>query len=154
FAGSDQAPSTLQRSQIEKGPIDDNKQDVTSADDGKVNVIPVAIGAIAIIVHLPNACADYTTGGGAHIVRDRPTMTNSALERLWDGDPSFQKWGDVFPWLHNVTNCDVQIHRVVRQESSGTSFALKQFLGEINPAAGWNAVTQGNLDWPNSNTDA
>src|SRR6201999_4485226 len=61
FAGADQAPNQTQRDQIEHGPIDGNGVDVTAADDGKLSVIPIAIGAIAIIVHLPNGC-DYTTG--------------------------------------------------------------------------------------------
>jgi hypothetical protein len=112
----------------------------------------VAIGAIAIIVHLPNGC-DYNQNTPT-LIRDRPVMTNANLERLWDGDPSFQTWGKVFPWLSGKADCDKQIHRVVRQESSGTSFALKQFLNEINPAAGWNAASQANTVWPNSDTDA
>jgi ABC-type phosphate transport system substrate-binding protein len=57
FAASDEPLTATDRQQIEKGPIDANGVDVTTADDNPVHLIPVAIGAVAVIVLLPTGCA-------------------------------------------------------------------------------------------------
>jgi ABC-type phosphate transport system substrate-binding protein len=147
FAGSDEPPTPPQRQQIEKGPIDANGQDVTAADDGKLHVIPVAIGAITIMVHLPDGC-DYS---GATHFRERPTIDNETLEAIFAGDPDFDTWGEAISGLNAPCQSE-PIKRIVRQDPSGTTFALKQLLANINPTRGWASLD--NVDWPNPTTVA
>ena len=61
WAGADEPPTPTQRLQMEKGPIDANGADVTAADNNPLHVIPVAIGAIAMLVHLPDGCTSFGT---------------------------------------------------------------------------------------------
>ena len=62
FAGSDEPPTPAERQQMEKGATDANGADVTAADDGVLHVIPVAIGAVTIALHLPDGCT-YNAAG-------------------------------------------------------------------------------------------
>ncbi len=143
FGGTDQAPNPTERQQIQNGPLDANGQDATAADNDPVHVIPIAIGAIAIVVHLPDGCnyAGALTGG-----EDRPRMTDTALEGIFAG--TIGTWGAALPGLagSDAGCAGTAIKRVVRKDSSGTSFALKQFLADINPTRGWGAL--GNTAWP------
>jgi ABC-type phosphate transport system substrate-binding protein len=145
FAGTDEPPTAAQRQQIENGPIDANGQDVTDADDGRLHVIPIAIGAITIMVNLPAGC-DYT-GATNTPIGDRPAMTNETLEGVFAG--TVETWGDAIDGLNAACQDDL-IVRVVRQDSSGTTFALKQLLANINPNRGW--ANLANQDWPNPGT--
>ena len=114
--------------QMEAGPIDANGQDVTAADNAKLHVIPVAIGAITVIVHLPD---------GVHRVRHRraalqrsPEGQLAALEAAFYGAAS-PTWGDLMPNLAPRRGCaDQPIMRGVRRDSSGSTFAFKQLLAQ------------------------
>ena len=141
FAGTDEPPTATERQQMETGPIDANGQDVTAADDGKVHVIPVAIGANSVIVRLPDGC-DYS---GATLFRDRPTIDNVTLEGVLAG--TVTTWGAAITGL-SAPCAAAPITRAVRLDSSGTTFALKQLLANINPTRGWAAL--GNTQWPNN----
>ena len=144
FAGSDEPPTPAERQQMEKGPIDANGADVTAADDGTLHVIPVAIGAVTIALHLPDGC---TYGGVVNKPLDgnRPAIDNVTLEKVFAGEVT--TWGAAIP---GISCAAAPITRVVRLDSSGTTFALKQFLGAINPNRGWAGL--GNTDWPNPGT--
>jgi ABC-type phosphate transport system substrate-binding protein len=130
---------------MEAGPLDANGQDVTAADNAKLHVVPVAIGAITVIVHLPNAC----TGLGADLYNERPKVTLQKLEAAFYGTNS-PTWGDLMPGLTPAAGCaDAKIVRAVRRDSSGSTFAFKQLLARINPAdaSTWKALS--NQSWPN-----
>jgi ABC-type phosphate transport system substrate-binding protein len=152
FAGADQAPNATQRQQIEKGPTDANNQDVTTADDGHLLVIPIAIGAIAIPVHMPANCT--YTGGTVALYHDRPKIDNVTLEKIFAGEVT--TWGAAIPGLAalDAPCAAAPIVRIVRRDSSGTSFALKQLLANVNPARSpaWNSAAMGNQVWPNDGT--
>ncbi len=143
FAASDEPPTATERQQMEKGPIDANGADVTAADDSPLHVIPVAIGAVAIMVHLPNGC-DYSAATNKPL-DSRPAIDNATLEAVFAGAASADTWGEVIPGV-DATCAAKPVVRVVRQDSSGTSFALKQLLARINPARGWAALA--NQNWP------
>ncbi len=145
FAASDEPLTATDRQQIEKGPIDANGVDVTTADDNPVHLIPVAIGSAAVLVHLPNGC-DYTGATNKPLDGNRPAIDNATLEAAFAGAASADTWGELISGL-DATCAAKPVVRVVRQDSSGTTFAFKQLLARINPARGWAAL--GNTAWPN-----
>jgi periplasmic binding family protein len=143
FAGTDIPPDNTQRQQMERGLVDHTtRQDVTAADNNKVHVIPVAIGAIAIVVRLPDGC-DYS---GATLTRNRPTMSNATLEKVFAGETT--TWGAAIAGL-DATCAAKTIQRWVRPDDSGSTFALKQFLQNANPARTPTWGSYKNTDWPN-----
>ena len=144
-AGTDQPPTDAERAQIENGPIDAAGQDVTDADDGKVHVIPAAIGAMAIMVNLPDTCADL---GTAPVQAERPRLDNQELEDAFEGGAT---WGDVLPGLPAGPGCaDQPVRRVVRRDSASATFALKQYLANIpndgSTDTNWTGLA--NVAWP------
>jgi ABC-type phosphate transport system substrate-binding protein len=145
FAGSDEPPTPAERQQMEKGAVDANGADVTAADDGALHVIPVAIGAVTVVLHLPDGCT-YNAAGNKPLDGNRPAMTNATLEKVFAGE--ITTWGDAIP---GIGCANAAITRVVRLDSSGTTFALKQFLAAVNPTRGWAAL--GNTEWPNNPND-
>ena len=151
FAAADEPPTPTQRAQIEKGPIDANGADVTNADDGKLHVIPAAMGAVTIMVHMPAGCTDYGDASdppGLGLFRDRPKISAAKVEQMLAGDAAADTWGEVLPGLTAGTDCAGHIvERVVRKDDSGTTFALKQWLAHVNPARGWADLQ--NTAWPN-----
>ncbi|HEY6889664.1 MAG TPA: hypothetical protein VI300_17835 [Solirubrobacter sp.] len=145
WAGADEPPNARQRGEMEAGPIDANGQDVTAADNAKLHVVPVAIGAITVIVHLPDAC----TGFGADLYNDRPKVTLQNLEKVFWGANS-PTWGDLIPNLTPTAGCaDVKAQRAVRFDSSGSTFAFKQLMARINPARALQWKNFDNKVWPN-----
>lgn len=140
FAGTDEGPTPLERQQIEKGPIDANGADVTAADDGKLHVIPVAIGANTVAVNLPDSCTTYPQD-----FRERPTISNVTMEKIWAAE--ITRWGDAIPGLAAGACADAPIKRVVRKDDSGTTFSFKQYLAQVNSGRGWAALA--NQAWPN-----
>lgn len=145
FAASDEPLTATDRQQIEKGPIDANGVDVTAADDNPVHLIPVAIGAAAVLVHLPDGC-DYTAAANKPLDGNRPAIDNTTLEAAFAGAATADTWGELIPGV-DATCAAKPVVRVVRQDSSGTTFAFKQLLARINPTRGWAAL--GNTAWPN-----
>lgn len=141
FAGTDEPPTPAERLQIEKGATDANGADATTADDGSVHVIPVAIGAVTVAVRLPDGCT-YAGATNKPLDGNRPAMTNVTLEKVFAGE--IATWGDAVP---GISCAAAPIKRVVRLDSSGTTFAFKQLLAAINPTRGWSAL--GNTAWPN-----
>jgi ABC-type phosphate transport system substrate-binding protein len=141
WAGADEPPNPTQRAFMEAGPVDANGADVTHADDNKLHVIPVAIGAIAVIVNLPAQCDSY---GTATLHEGRPAIKLADLEKVWYGDA--QTWGDLIPNI-DPDCANVQVKRVVRSDGSGSSFAFKQAMARINPAHTlWGSLD--NQQWP------
>jgi hypothetical protein len=118
--------------------------DVTAADDNQVHLVPIAIGAIAIIVRLPAGC-DYSAAANKPLDGNRPAITNALLEKAFAGDSSADTWGELIPGV-DATCAAKKVNRVVRQDSSGSTFALKQLLARINPARGWAGLA--NQAWP------
>jgi ABC-type phosphate transport system substrate-binding protein len=150
FAGSDEPPSPLQVQQMQQGVVDANGQDATAADNGTLHVIPVAIGAITVIVNLPKAPGECTVGTDVYDPAPgnnttRPKITNALLEKAFAGQ--ITTWGDLIPTISGSGCADAPIKRAVRLDSSGSTFAFKDFLSKIDPAP-WQSL--GNQDWPNN----
>ncbi|MDA0184767.1 hypothetical protein OJ997_30980 [Solirubrobacter phytolaccae] len=145
LAASDEPLTDTDRTQIAQGTVDANGVNVTTADDNTPHLIPVAIGSVAIMLHLPDGC-DYTAATNRPLDGSRPSLDNNTLEAALAGDASANTWGEVIPGV-DATCAAKPVVRVVRSDSSGTTFALKQLLARINPTRGWAALP--NTSWPN-----
>jgi hypothetical protein len=106
--------------------------------------IPVAQGAVALIVNLPTGCTLKTTAART------ATLTN--LEKVMYGDAASQTWGALLG-AANLTPAScatTKVKRAARFDSSGTTFALKKVLQA--KAARWATYTTpaNNTVWPNN----
>lgn len=155
FGMSDEPPTTTEIAEMNAGGTVTGgvfTADSDPSNDGKVHVIPAAVGAVAPLVNFPNGC-DVTkldaasktaeenagpTGAADDVVRVR--FTKAEFEAIWSqgtsGDP-LVSWEDVFEELDDTPACEMPIIRVVRFDDSGTSFAFKDYLNTIDPGEGW-----------------
>lgn len=157
YAGSDDPLSDTDIAAINAG-------DTTStADDAKVRSIPVALGAVGIIVNLPNLAAGGVAGAGAPcLIPDaqldtpgtpgtaRLKLTQDQVEKVFRGVDV--KWSDLVPGITanpsdaggpNDTFCQsFPLRRTVRFDSSGTTYILKDFLRTVN-----GSTVSGSLTW-------
>jgi ABC-type phosphate transport system substrate-binding protein len=157
---TDDPPGTVETALMNSGAIEDASKklvdDGNPNNDGKIHVIPAAVGAVAPLVNFPNGCSpealddQYRTVTKAEITGDskkkallRVRFTKTKFEKVWaqgDAGAPMVKWSDVFPELVSggpVPACEVAIIRVVRFDESGTSFAFKDYLKTIEPTRGW-----------------
>lgn len=139
FAGTDDAPTADQIARIDAGPA----SGATGA--GRVRTIPVAAGAIVLIVNFPDGCAvpaDARYG-------DRFHVSNSVLEQAWAGERA--TWGELLPGIASPC-ADAPVKRAVRFDVSGTTQQFKRWLDHVNPRRGWSAY--GNTEWPGNTINA
>jgi ABC-type phosphate transport system substrate-binding protein len=121
FIGTDDAPTTTVLAHTETG---------AKKADSKAETMPIVAAPIAVILDPPTACK-VTTGF---------KIPNAVLNELWLG--KYTEWGTFLTAAgaaHSGT-CTAAVTRQVRSDSSGTSFAFKQYLCQINPS-GWGKVT-------------
>lgn len=162
FAGTDEPPTPAQTLQMEQGPIDNNGVDVTPTDNGDLHVIPVAVGAVAVDVNFPQGCT-VPTALQANAPADstvRLKLEAGQLEKAFAADTLVDTWGELVPGITGTpsdanlgTTCaGAPIRRVVRQDDSGTTFALKDWLAKVNPNRGWRTTfgATPNTTWPNT----
>ncbi len=170
FSGTDDPPTPAQVALMNSGGIEVGGKvetaDAISTNDGKIHVFPIAAGAIAPLVNLPDGCSpeplpdQYRTVSTANtnastkgILRVR--FTKKKFERIWAGVEN-TKWSDALPLGSQLGACDVPIIRVVRFDNSGTTFGFKDYLRTIEPARGWTTTYEsgpsgeGNHAWPNA----
>ncbi len=155
FGMTDEPPTTTEIAEMNAGGTVTGgvfTADSDPSNDGKIHVIPAAVGAVAALVNFPNGC-DVTdldaasktdeenagpTGAADDVVRVR--FTKAEFEAIWSqgtsGDP-LVSWEDVFEELDDTPACEMPIIRVVRFDDSGTSFAFKDYLNTIDPGEGW-----------------
>jgi ABC-type phosphate transport system substrate-binding protein len=154
FCGSDDPPTEQQIAWAEQGPP------VHSAD-GQLLTIPVAQIAVGVQVRLPDGC-QVADSSKRQLSRDQ---INLAFEGV------SSTWGDLFGTnmtadgtVAGLTGAQCrakQFTRVVRFDSSGTTFVFKRYLQAASHAAGgdnfdWRdpseGGTLGNTQWPAGNT--
>ncbi len=164
FGMTDEPPTPTEIEQMNKG--GSGSPFVIDSDpnnDGKIHVVPAAVGAVAALVNFPNGCDPellddpYRTISKAEITGDatkkallRVRFPKDKFEEVWaqgDGVPLL-KWNDVFPELG--VGCTAPIVRVVRKDGSGTTFAFKDYLNRIEPARDWLTTynPNPNIAWP------
>lgn len=115
FIGTDDAPSVEQMANID-----------SAAGGANVLVIPVAQTSISVVANPPSGCT----------VEE---ITNSDLQAVFRGTD--------LNWSQLATadgTCDSSITRVVRKDSSGTSYQFKNYLYQLN---------QGSLPCTTGNTE-
>jgi ABC-type phosphate transport system substrate-binding protein len=167
FAGSDDPPSPTQQQSMNAGTS-------SPSDNGNVHVIPIATGASAFIVHAPEGCdlstvtnltngatgsASGNTGDGAANHTQRIRISGALLEKAFAGDADANTWGEIAPGISGVptnaqetgiaTCASVPVKRIVRQDSSGTTFSWKAYLNLIGTGRGWTTTYAApNTLWP------
>lgn len=163
FFATDDAPTPTEIANMDAG------DPSIATDDARVRIIPVATGAVTISVHFPDGCkwrSDYDWKVNNSDFTTRFKIPNSKWEQVFDG--SIATWGDLLaisptiPGISAITGSGktnaqcvaTPIKRVVRSDSSGTTFNFKQWLNAIDPAQSpsWDELAAGglaNLDWPN-----
>lgn len=174
YAGTDDPLSDTDIAAINAGP------DTGPADDAKVRSIPVALGAVGIIVNVPNLASGGVAGAGAPCqipdsqldtpltpATARLQLTQDQVEKIFRGVDV--KWSDLVPGITanpsdaggpNDTFCkNFPLRRAVRFDSSGTTYVLKDFLRTVNgtPVSGsltWRDLASTNeilnRSWPNN----
>ncbi len=171
FGQTDDPPTPEQVAQMNAGTTKPG-EDANPNDNGKVHVVPSAVGSVVVLVNFPNGCNpesitddNFRTVTQATITGDaskkallRVRFPKEAFEKVWAqggaGSPAapLMKWSDI-PGLSGIVACEVPIIRVVRFDQSGTTFTLKDYLNSINPAREWKtkfSTTGTNLtrEWP------
>jgi ABC-type phosphate transport system substrate-binding protein len=117
YCGTDDAPTTGQITNI------------NAATRASVLSIPVTQAAIAIVVNPPAGCTISS-------------ITPSDLEKVWRGN--ITTWAGITGTSGCGTNT---ITRVVRADSSGTSYQLKHYLNSQNSAAVCSAAGRTTTTW-------
>lgn len=172
FGMSDEAPSPAEVAQMNAGTTGDPNADANPADNGKVHVVPAAVGAVAPLVNFPDSCDVNRLPAAAKTAEQdkdndttpddviRVRFTKTQFEKIWAKDSDSDTWTEVFPDLRDATThpdpatdpCVKPIIRVVRFDDSGTSFAFKDYLGTINGGRGWLTTfasgTNRTREWP------
>lgn len=172
FGMTDEPPSPSEIVEMNSGVIvkeSKNELDKDPSNDGKIHLVPAAVGAVAPLVNFPDNCdvglldPASRTGeemGGSPgsefplgLVRVR--FSKDEYEKIWAKEPTHDNWVEVFTELTPDTDCNKSIIRVVRFDDSGTSFAFKDYLGTINESREWLtkfAATspKKTREWPNA----
>lgn len=162
FAGSDDPPTPAQVALINSGGVEVSgkvEADTVPTNDGKVHVFPIAAGAVAALVNLPEGCSPEplpdqyrtvstanTNAGTKGILRVRFTKVKYA--KIWAGEENV-KWSDALPLGSQAGACDKPVTRVVRWDKSGTTFAFKDYLRTIEPGRGWTTTYESGLPGQN-----
>lgn len=132
FAAADEPPNPTQLAQANDGPTK------ATTDDAVLLTVPVAQSAVATVVKLPAGCT--VAGSGRQ-------MTRAALEGAFAANTSYTTWGQILPGIAGTDCADKPVKRVVRLDSSGTTFAFKNYLRDIDASDFTDKIS--NQQWPN-----
>lgn len=139
FGATDEPPNATEIDNARRGDTG-----VAWDDDTSVLIVPAVASAIPVVVRVPDGCSVSAA--------DRE-LDGATIEGAFAGDAGYERWGDLFPGTISgtvtgtATACaDQEFVRVVRQDSSGTTFAFKGFLDDVDPAERW--PTYANTAWP------
>jgi ABC-type phosphate transport system substrate-binding protein len=168
FGMTDEPPTTAEVAQMNAGTGNaPAASDINPNDNGKIHVIPAAVGAVAALVNFPDGCDVTDLDAVSRTAEEnldldatqddvvRVLFTKAEFEAIWSqgtsGDPLLT-WRDLFGELEDVAACKKPIIRVVRFDDSGTSFAFKDYLNTIDAGEGWLTTYVSSADktrvWP------
>jgi ABC-type phosphate transport system substrate-binding protein len=145
FCGTDEAPNETQKAEIEE----EHKAE-SGFESESLEEIPVAQGAVTIIVHLPNTCkaSSEITSKGAKKKLGRLVLDQKTIQGVYDG--AIKNWNELLANQEKEgsgTNkgagkdkiectepkeLEKTIVPVVRLDHSGTTHIFKEFLGLVN----------------------
>jgi ABC-type phosphate transport system substrate-binding protein len=147
WVGSDDAPTA--------GEIG-NASRATPAASPIELTIPVAQAPVAVLLSLPSGCElEPVAGKAVHV-----EIENATLDELWQGN-KFPTWSTFLKAIeaagglanvksiHEVTAgaCSGAITREVRSVGSGTSYAFKSYLAQVDPTE-WAQYATDYVNWP------
>ncbi|MDO9409963.1 hypothetical protein [Patulibacter sp.] len=141
YGAADEPPSVAQLTAANNGP----DGAAGTADDAVLYTVPVAQSSVGVLVKLPDTC---TVPYASH------QLSRANLEGAFAGNAGFRTWGEILPAIQgadaNATAaCKAKsFKRIVRLDSSGTTFAFKNYLRDISPTDF--KVADGNTTWPNN----
>ncbi|HEX5989444.1 MAG TPA: hypothetical protein VFY75_04435 [Solirubrobacterales bacterium] len=167
FGMSDEPPTPAEIAQMNAGTGNEPAEaDANPADNGKIHVVPAAVGAVAPLVNFPDNCDVDLLPAGAKTAEQnldgdgtpddviRVRFTKAQFEAIWAKDASADNWTEVFPALATDSDCNKPIIRVVRFDDSGTSYAFKDYLNSIDGGQGWLTTyvngSNKTREWPNA----
>lgn len=167
FGMTDEPPTEAEVAQMNAGTGNNPaSSDTVESDNGKIHVIPAAVGAVAPLVNFPDNCdVNLLPAGSKTAEQDldidavpddviRVRFSKAQFENVWAKSAAADEWDEVFPALAADADCNKPIIRVVRFDDSGTSFAFKDYLNTVDGAEGWltTYVTGANKtrEWPNA----
>lgn len=138
FGGADEAPTASEIAAANEGPT------TGTGDDATLHTIPVAQSSVAVAVKLPANC---------NVIADpaERRISRSALAAAFAGTAT--TWSAVLPDATLIgAGCSATVKRVVRLDSSGTTFAFKNYLRSIDSSSF--PTSQANTAWPNEGTNS
>ncbi len=131
--GTDEAPNPTQKGEIEK-------YREGGANGESLETIPVAQGAEAIIIHLPEGCKakSEVEEKGKKRLLGRLVLDLKSVEGVYSG--KIKNWKELAASVGagkdelecSGTEAEDRIHPVVREDSSGTTHIFKAFLQQVN----------------------
>jgi ABC-type phosphate transport system substrate-binding protein len=139
FCGTDEAPS-----QAVKEEFEGSEFMAAGGESGRgeaIESIPVAQGAVAVIVHLPKDClatSEITTPKGKVLKLGRLALDQEVIEEIYRG--TIKTWAQALSKQgtdgHDTLTCteggeNDTIHPVVRADKSGTTHIFKEFLAQV-----------------------
>jgi hypothetical protein len=136
FGGADEPPTTAQLAAANNGP----DGVVGGGDDAVLQTIPVAQSSIAVDVRLPDGCSVAQTPATTR------SISRAALAGAFAASTSYDTWGEILPNISGAGCAAKSFKRVVRLDSSGTTFGFKRYLAAIDPAT---YTGLANTAWPN-----
>lgn len=147
FCGTDEAPSEAVKEEFETfaAPGLPNSED-EGQKGAAIESLPVAQGAVAIVVHLPEACtAESTikTSSGKEEHPHRLALDQKVIRGIYEG--AITTWAEAVAaqtsegGAPNTLKCEPasaendKISVVVRRDKSGTTHIFKSFLAQVEP---------------------
>jgi ABC-type phosphate transport system substrate-binding protein len=138
FAAADEPPSPTQLAQANQGPT------AATTDDAVLLTVPVAQSSVATVVKLPVGCTVPAAGR---------QMTREQVAGAFAATANYTTWGAILTDIAGPGCAEKPVVRVVRRDSSGTTFAFKNYLRDVSAASAEDFPTsQGNTTWPNAST--
>ncbi|MBU6337961.1 MAG: substrate-binding domain-containing protein, partial [Acidobacteria bacterium] len=178
FGASDEPLTVTQQSQVNQGTDavgDEGVVRTIPVAMGSIAVI-INIPTGCSVVRKPGSATDQPVGSGntgfdsteqakfANFgnAQVRLKLTRAQVEAIYSGSTSLDTWGELVPWINDGngtasettdTRCqNWPIFRIRRVDSSGTTYAFKDWLNTIDPAEGWlttyNTGTYKDRFWP------
>ncbi len=180
FVGTDDPPSPTQQANINGGSAngtDSGTVHVLPVAGGAATVIVHFPEGCALKDPGSSGGNDNASTGGPNDPSGQPTgdsaanntlrvhISNATLEKIFEHAPGGLTWGDVVPAAADLTGkptnplnagagsgscAAVPIRRIVRQDTSGTTFTFKNYLSLVAPTFGWTGPTYANPNtvWP------
>jgi ABC-type phosphate transport system substrate-binding protein len=142
FCGTDEAPSQAVKEEFEKFASEGVEGENEGQKGAAIESIPVAQGAVAMIVHLPKDClakSEPTTTKGKKEKLGRLALDQEVVEGIYGG--TIKTWAEAIKAEGTDGNDTLTcteggekdtITPVVREDKSGTTHIFKSFLEQVN----------------------